>query len=83
MLIDDQILVERKRQGTLAIGGDTDAFDRTNTQNDWVAYIVAYAGRAAQKVKRNERENQSFRDNIIKVAALCQAALEAHDKGWC
>lgn len=58
-------------------------FDKTNTQNDWVSYITAYAGRAAQKVARNEREGQTFRENMVKVAALAQAAIEAHDAGFC
>lgn len=75
--IIDAILKERERQIELAHGGDTDEFDAGNSHNDWIAYIVAYAGRAAEKVFRNEREGQTFRENIIKVAALCLAALEA------
>lgn len=58
-------------------------FDKTNTKNDWVAYISAYAGRAAAKVARNEKEGQTFRENMVKVAALAQAAIEAHDAGYC
>lgn len=58
-------------------------FDKTNTQNDWVSYITAYAGRAAQKVRRNEVEGQSFRENMVKVAALAQAAIDAYDAGYC
>ena len=58
-------------------------FDKSNSRNDWIAYISAYSGRAAQKVLRNEKEGQSFRDNMVKVAALAQAAIEAHDAGYC
>lgn len=58
-------------------------FDKTNSRNDWVAYISAYAGRAAAKVKRNERDGTEFRDMMVKVAALAQAAIEAHDAGYC
>lgn len=57
-------------------------FDKTNTQNDWVAYISAYAGRAADRVLRNQREGQGFRENMVKVAALAIAAIEANDAGY-
>lgn len=83
LAVFDKIEEERDRQIALCLYGNTDDFDRTNTQNDWVAYIVAYAGRAAQKVFRNEKEGQTFEANITKVAALCVAALEAHKKGYC
>jgi hypothetical protein len=79
----DEIEKERNRQIALCHGGDTEAFDKSNTQNDWIAYILAYAGRAAQKVFRNEKEGQTFEANITKVAALCVAALEARKKGYC
>ena len=72
----DALRQERQRQLDLEHGGDTDAFDQLNTKNDWVAYITAYAGRAADKCARNEREGQAFHDNILKAAALCVAALQ-------
>lgn len=78
-----EIRTERKRQKELAFAGDTDSFDRTNSRNDWIAYICAYAGRAGEKVIRNKREGQDFRSNMVKVAALALAALEAHDAGHC
>ncbi len=77
------IVDERSRQVKLAHGGDTEAFDKANSRNDWIAYINAYTGRAANKCFRNEKEKQSFRDNMVKAAALCVAAIEAHDKGYC
>lgn len=78
----NDIQAERAVQKAKAHGGDTDAFDQSLTRNDWVAMIAAYNGRASAKVFRNIRENQDFRDNMIKVAALAVAAIEAHDKGW-
>lgn len=78
----DELAKERQRQIDLSHGGDTDAFDKTNTANDWIAYINAYTGRAAAKVLRNEREKQTFRENLIKAGALVVAAIEAHDKGY-
>lgn len=79
----EEIKAERERQKALAFEGDTDGFDKTNTQSDWVAFIAAYSGRAAGKVFRNQREGQRFRDNMIKVAAIALAAIEATDKGHC
>lgn len=78
-----EIRAERERQKALALGGDTDAFDRTNTLNDWIAYVNAYTGRAAAKVFRNEKEKQNPRENLVKAAAILVAALEAHDAGHC
>ena len=79
----DEIYLERERQHDLTIGGNTEKFDESNSQNDWVAYITAYAGRASQKVDRNDREGCLFRDNMIKVAALAVAAIENYDMGNC
>ncbi len=82
--IVDEILAERARQVEVCKhGGDTNSFDRTNTQNDWVAYITAYAGRASAKVGKNHLQGETFRENMIKVAALVVAAIEAHDQGFC
>ena len=78
-----EIKKERERQLELAHGGDTEEFDRGNSANDWIAYVSAYAGRAARKVSRNDRQGENFRANMIKVAALAVAAVQAHDKGYC
>lgn len=75
------VKAERERQLAIAIGGDTAKFDETNTQSDWVAYITAYAGRAPAKVFRNGAQNEDFRTNMVKVAALALAAIEANDSG--
>jgi len=77
--IVQEIVAERQRQKELAFGGDTESFDTTNSQGDWVSYICAYAGRAPVRVYRNKREGHNFRDCMVKVAALAIAAIEAHD----
>lgn len=74
---------ERKCQIALQYDHKPALNDRDNSQNDWVAYICAYAGRGAQKVARNEREGCSFRENMVKVAALAVAAIESYDEGHC
>lgn len=75
MNIYDKIREERERQEAIAYGGDTAAFDKTNTHNDWVSYITAYAGRATD-CHRNERDQCDFSESLIKVGALVVAALE-------
>lgn len=72
------IVIERDKQRQNGM----DDFDKNNTRNDWIAYINAYTGRAAQKVFRNQREGQSFRDNMVKAAALALAAIESYDEGY-
>ena len=47
-------------------------FDSKNTLNDWVAYIVMYAGDAA-KIKTSPSEAEQ---KLIKVAGLAISALE-------
>ena len=79
--IIDEIRDERQRQKDLSFGGDTDNFDTTNSQGDWVSFICAYAGRAPVRVYRNKREGQCFRACMVKVAALAVAAIEAYDTG--
>lgn len=78
-----EVQKERLRQIELALGDDTNKFDETNTQSDWVAYIAAYSGRAPSKVFRNGAQNENFRNNMVKVAALAMAAIEAYDNGHC
>ena len=80
--IIQEIKEERQRQKDLSFGGDTDNFDTTNSQGDWVSYVCAYAGRAPTRVSRNKREGQNFRDCMVKVGALAVAAIEAHDAGY-
>jgi hypothetical protein len=76
----EDIIKERARQKKIL---NLDDFDKGNSQNDWVSYITAYAGRASQKVLKNEKQNENFRDNMIKVGALAVAAIEAYDNKYC
>ena len=51
-------------------------FDDQNTINDWVTYINQYASHAA----RMNVGVDHVEENLIKVAALAVAALEAIDR---
>ncbi len=73
--IVEELLAEVER--TANIG--TNINDDTSTKNDWVAYVIAYLGRAADKVFRNQRENQDYRANLIKAGGLIISALVAND----
>jgi len=77
----EEIGAERERQILVCKhGGDTDKFDQGNMANDWVAYIAGYLCRCTN-MSRNIKDQTSFRDNMIKVAALALAALESLDNG--
>ena len=71
MSVYDEIKQERTRQdeqwGV--------AFDDKNTVNDWTAYIISYAGRAAFTV-----DDASWREQAVKTAALVIAAIETLDR---
>ena len=77
-----EVHAERERQWQLDYGVDIEEFDRNCSRNDWVAFVSTYIGRASNAF-RNQREGQDFRENMIKAAALCVAAIEAYDKGYC
>lgn len=70
------VAAEREKQKS---NPDVQAIEASNTTNDFVAYIMAYAGRAAEKVLRNEREGVTSRDMFVKAGALCVAAIEKLD----
>jgi hypothetical protein len=74
--IVDEILTERFRQDTLY---HVQECEKNNTPNDYIAYITAYVGRAAQKVAKNQATEEGFRDNLIKAAAIIVAAIEKED----
>lgn len=80
-MIVEQVINDVKAE--LARIGDMTEFDRNNTRNDWISYINAYTGRAAEKVFRNQKEEQDFRRNMVKAAGLAISAIIAHDKGYC
>ena len=50
--------------------------DNQNTPNDWIAYITAWAGKAYSFPSNPE----NFRKNMVKVAAIAVAAIEAYDR---
>lgn len=41
--------------------------DAKNTRNDWIAYALAYIGRASEKVLRNDDDP---REMLVKAAGL-------------
>ena len=51
-------------------------FDDKNTVSDWAAYITIYLGRAAT----TGVNFTNYRKNMVKVATLACAALEAWDR---
>lgn len=59
-------------------------FDDQHNQNDWVAFITAYAGKGMRKDKYAPDDKYpnpvEFRSAMIKVATLAVAALEALDR---
>jgi hypothetical protein len=67
----EEVLKEREYQETRW----GDAFDSKNTANDWVAYITAYAGKAVTL----PWDSKQFRTQLLKVAAICVAAVERLD----
>lgn len=72
----EDIRAEREKQKANTTLSD---LDKTNTVNDFVAYITAYAGRASDKVRRNEKEGVNSRDMFVKAGALAVAAIETLD----
>jgi len=50
-------------------------FDHANTPNDWVTYIVKYLGQCVTLPWNGD----TFRKQMVKVAALAVAALEQYD----
>lgn len=51
-------------------------FDNLNTINDWSAYISQWLGKATS----HTQSPVGGRDNLIQVAALAVAAVEAFDR---
>lgn len=59
---------------------EADEFDKTNDRNDWVAYVTAYIGKAADAATNEEND---FEEAMLKAAGLCLSAIRANRKGWC
>jgi hypothetical protein len=66
-----QISAEREYQN----GRWGNEFDKKNTPNDWVTYIVCYLGKAVTLPWNGPQ----FRSALVKVAALAVAAIEWYD----
>lgn len=66
---------EVSRQHKAAFNGNTANHDQTNSENDFIAIVLAYLGRASRKVFRNDREACGYRENMIKAAATIVSAL--------
>lgn len=66
--IKDERDYQNKKWGT--------EFDSKNTPNDWICYIVQYAGKSVTLPWNYEM----FRKMLVKTASLCVAAIEWCDK---
>lgn len=70
-LIDAERIYQEDRWGA--------EFDKKNTINDWVTYIVRYASNAAFHDKQPV-DQEKVKAAFVKVAALAVAALEMQEK---
>jgi hypothetical protein len=55
--------------------------DDASSLNDFIAYAIAYLGRASTKMHRNHRDGytaENRRDMLVKAAGLCLRAAERH-----
>ncbi len=76
-LIYAEIERERNRQDE-KWGGPK--HDDTKGVRDWVSYIVVYLGKAVDNDSKWGRDLSISRIGLVKVAALCVAALESFDR---
>lgn len=70
----EEIAEERRRQDA-KWGGIQ--HDENHSANDWIAYIAKHAGAAA-----DGEDPGRFRKQMIRVAALAVAAVQAHDSNY-
>lgn len=70
--------IEKERQRQVKLWGDD--FDDKNTANDWVAYIGNYVNLGAYSGREAKYTPARFRENLVKAATLCIAAIEAIDR---
>ena len=79
----DLIVEERNYQKSKVIDDKSmDEFDMENTQADWIAYINRYACGVHPKLEWS-KDDRTFEEAMVKVAALAVAAIENHRKGYC
>ena len=78
----EEAIDERLRQ--IALGKDEYGERNEITVNDLLATAMAYAGRAAEAVARNEREGAAAgftqREMLLKAATVLLAAVEGVDR---
>lgn len=65
----DAALAEVRTQALRAHANNTE-FDRFNSVNDFIAYTIAYLGRATEQLPRNETDGINTRDMLKKAAGL-------------
>jgi len=70
----DEIRCEREHQDKLSY----EFKDDTHSMNDWVAFVVKYLGPSLNGGKG--AEDKMFRYQMIKVAAIAVAAVQAIDR---
>lgn len=56
-------------------------FDEDNSRNDFIAIAIAYLGRAADRVPRNDVEGCDYRENLVKAGGIILGAIIAYDEG--
>jgi hypothetical protein len=80
MSVQDKVVADILAERQKAVEANKGALDSVSTANDWIAFVTAYLGRAAEGVYRNEREGQTFRENMVKAGGLIVSALVAYDR---
>jgi hypothetical protein len=77
----EDVLEERNRQQSLMFGGKpASEFDKTNSQADWITYIMRYGSCGAPKLEN--RKDMDFRKSMVRTAALAIAAIASFDSGY-
>lgn len=69
-----QIAAERRDQDARQGGGP--ASDDARERRDWLRIIADHRDRAV----RAQRDGDAYRLQLVKIAAVCVAAIEAHDR---
>ncbi len=79
----EQIQDERERQKTLYFNGvSVIELDKFNKSNDWISFIITRLGKCGTTNPGGSNHDiGNFRTQMIKVAALAVAAIEASDNG--
>lgn len=68
----------RRREQDGRHGGS--ATDDRRKPEEWVVILSRYLGRAASACPLQDRNAKAFRDALVDVAAVAQAAIESHDR---